>query len=212
MTLGRRLADSTGAGVNFDSTKQCLIKITGSKTLSGDTYWDWPNDIQVLQDPHNFIGNTGYTTGFSLRKTRDTYINGMAEYRIKLSTIQGGWTSDDSYFNFNIEARALAVQSNNTTITTNNANVTPLSGSPKHTTEKLGPEDSTNLGDGVQDWRSGSFTTDIGDFRFFATDRNPGETPTSNPDMAILLYANSGGTTPMTVTADVILEITRSDI
>lgn len=206
MTLGRRLADSTGAGVNFDSTKQCLIKITGSKTLSGDTYWDWPNDILVLQDPHNFIGNTGYTTGFSLRKTRDTYTNGMAEYRIKLSTIQGGWTSDDSYFNFNIQAQALIIGGSGAVI--NQTNVTPLSGSPKHTTEKQ-PGDVPN--DGVQDWRFGFTGSDIGDYRFYATDRNPGETPTSNPDMAILLYANSGGTTPMTVTADVILEITRSD-
>jgi len=210
MTLGRRLADSTGAGVDFDSTKQCLLKITGSKTLSGNTYWDWPNDIQVLQDPHNFIGNTGYTTGFSLRKARDNFTSSnMEKYTIKLSTIQGGWTSDDSHFNFNIEARALTIGGSGAVI--NTTNVTPLSGSPKHTTEKLGPEDSTNLSDGVQDWTFGTSGTDIGDFQFYATDRNPGETPTSNPDMAILLYA-TGGVGGMTVTADVILEITRSDI
>ena len=211
MTLGRRLADQTGAGVGYDPTKQCLIQITGSKTLSGDTYWDWPNDITVLQDPHNFITTTGYTTGFSLRKTSDFYYNGMPEYKIKLSTIQGGWTSDDSYFTFNIEARALAVQSNNDVRAYNETNVTPLSGSPKHTTEKLGPQDPTNLSDGVQDWRSGIYTTDIGDFRFWATNRNPGD-PVGPADLAVLLYATGGGTSPMTVTADVILEITRSDI
>jgi hypothetical protein len=210
MTLGRRLADQTGAGVNFDSTKQCVIQITGSKTHSGTTYWDWPNNITVLQDPHNFITNTGYTTGFGLRKTSDFYYNGMPEYTIKLSTIQGGWTSDDTYFNFTIEARALAVQSNNGTTTTNSTNVTPLSGSPKHTTEKLGPEDPTNLGDGVQDWLSSIYTTDIGDFRFWATNRNPGD-PVGPADLAVLLYA-TGGTGGMTITADVILEITRSDI
>ena len=211
MTLGRRLADQTGAGVDFDSTKQCLLKITGSKTLSGNTYWDWPNDITVPQDPHNFITNTGYTTGFGLRKTSDFYYNGMPEYRIKLSTIQGGWTSDDSYFRFNIKASALAVQSNNDVLAYNETNVTPLSGSPKHTTEKLGPQDPTNLSDGVQDWRSGIYTTDIGDFRFWATNRNPGD-PLGPADLGIQLYANGGGTSPMTVTADVILEITRSDI
>ena len=205
MTLGRRLTDQTGAGVGFDPDKQCVIQISGSKTLSGDTYWDWPNDITVLQDPHNFIGNTGYTTGFSLMKA-----DGI--YTMKLSTIQGGWTSDDSYFNFNIEAQALPVGSSSSII--NQTNVTPLSGSPKHTTEKLGPNDPTNLIDGVQDWEYTSplIRGDIGDFQFYATDRNPGETPTPYPDMAINLFANGGGTNPMTVTADVILEITRSDI
>jgi hypothetical protein len=196
MTLGRRLADQTGAGIGFDSTKQCVIQITGSKTHSGTTYWDWPNDITVLQDPHNFITNTGYTTGFGLRKTRDFYTNGMAEYTIKLSTIQGGWTSDDTYFTFNIEARALAVQSNNDIRAYNETNVTPLSGSPKHTTEG-------------QNWKSGIYTN-IGDFRFYATNRNPGD-PIGPADLAVLLYA-TGGTGGMTITADVILEITRSDI
>jgi len=207
MTLGRRLADSTGAGVDFDSTKQCLIKITGSKTLSGNTYWDWPNDITVLQDPYNFIGNTGYTTGFSLRKTRDTYDNGMAEYTIKLSTIQGGWTSDDSYFNLNINADFLIIGGSGDVI--NQTNVTPLLTQPYHTTEKQ-PGDVPN--DGVQDWRFGFTGSDIGDYQFYATDRNPGQTPSSQPDKVVSIWANSGGTTPMTVTADVILEITRSDI
>lgn len=212
MTLGRRLADQTGSGSGFDSSKQCLLKITGAKTVSGTTYWDHPSDIQVLQDPHNFIGQTDSTAGFSLNKTQDHYSNGMAEYHFKLSTITGGWSSDDDHFNFNIEARALAVGSSRFIV--NQTNVTERGSSPKHTTEKLGPQDPSNLNDGVQDWQfTGPLINgDIGDFKIYATDRNPGETATSNPDMFILLFADSPGTSGITVTADVVLEITRSDI
>ena len=204
MTLGRRFGVHTGSSQDFDPDT-LVIQITGSKTHSGTTYWDYPNDITVLQDPHNFIGPTAYTTGFGLRKATGIYT-------MKLSTIQGGWTSDDSYFDFNIEAQALPVGDSNHVV--NQTNVTPRSSSPIHTTEKLGPEDPTNLNDGVQDWEytSPAISGDIGDFQFYATDRNPGETPTPNPDMAILLFATGGGTSPMTITADVILEITRSDI
>ena len=211
MTLGRRLADQTGSGSGFDSSKQCLIKITGAKTVSGITYWDHPSDIQVLQDPANYIGQTDSSTGFSLNKTQDHFSNGMAEYHFKLSTITGGWSSDGDSFRFNIEARALAVQSNNSTTVRNTTNVTELGSSPKHTTEKLGPQDPSNLNDGVQDWESQGHSGDIGDFKIFATDRNPGETATSNPDMFILLFADSAGSAGITVTADVVLEITRSD-
>ena len=193
MPLGRRGGDQTSAGVGFDSSKQCVIKITGSKTLSGETFWA-EGDIEVLQDPADYIGPTDTNTGFSLNKTHDHYFGGMPEYTFKLSTITGGWSSDDSHFNYNIEARALAVGASRFII--NQTNVDPLGGSPKHTTEKLGPQDSTG---------------DIGDFKIYATDRNPGETATSTPDMPILLFANGGGTSPMTVTANVILEITRSD-
>ena len=211
MPLGRRGGDQTSAGVGFDSSKQCLIKITGSKTLSGDTFWDHPGDIEVLQDPADYIGATDTNTGFSLNKTHDHYFGGMPEYTFKLSTITGGWSSDDSHFNYNIEARALAVGASRFII--NQTNVDPLGGSPKHTTEKLGPQDSTVTNDGVQDWEfTGPLIRgDIGDFKIYATDRNPGETATSTPDMPILLFANGGGTSPMTVTANVILEITRSD-
>jgi len=207
MTLGRRLADQTGSGVGYDPTKQLVFRVNGTNTIvpgtlqENATYNNYFKSFDVLQDPYNFIGpRSSASNGLYLR----IKIDGV--YTVKLSTASGGFSSDDSYFQLDLDSNALSYNSQPTNIYIE-SNSSPESSSPYYTTE-IQPGDI--YGDGIRDWKPNI----TGDWQFLANDRNPGETPTGYEDMYFMIQVYKAAKPPDTVsiTADWTVEITRSDI
>jgi len=212
MTLGRRLVDFTGSGLGYNSSKQCVIRLKGSKTftpgiINDNNYFDWPDGVEILQDPYNFIGTAGFTTGFGLRKTSNFYAINQPTYTVKLSTISGSITSNDSYFNINFTCAALGVFGN----TSLDTNITPNISQPYYSTS-----------DAVEYWLyDNNERTDTRepingstDWTFWTTDRNPGGTASPTDYMAfnVWLYKAAAPPSTITVDADLTFEIRRSNI
>jgi hypothetical protein len=219
--LGRRLIDQTGAGVGFDSTKQLVIRIRATKTITGgslgtssptDNYFSYnggdgtsiaEGDIEVLQDPFDLLeyGSTAQT-GIFLKRYADNWdgSGSFPYYTIKLSTMSGAITSNGNYFDFNIDARGWITigPSPATLLRTIQTNTTANGSTPYYSTA-----------DSFHGWPGGSSLP--ADMTFYATTRDPGEDPPVGLSGILINHYYIGPPSTMTTTADVTLEITRSD-
>jgi len=202
--LGRRLSDSTSAGSGFDPAKQLIIRLlkTDLPDITNGTSFSRNNNpdlrtIEVLQDPYNFLYmDSTSTTGILLKKYSDNWTGASdyPAYTIKLSTISGAMTSNHDSFTFVIDARAFLTNTSAVLRRIIQTNTTANASPPTHSTANS-----------VAGFGSPS------DLIFLATDKNPGETPSSDPFLPVLMGIENLNTND-DFNADMTIEIRRSDI